>query len=945
MASVFDSLSTAMRKLLQESGIERPTPPQERAIPAIQTGRNILLVSPTGSGKTEAAMIPLLDFIVKGELNKFAGVKVIYVTPLRALNRDLLSRLENWCKKLDIKISVRHGDTSLQERRVQSLSPPDVIITTPETLQVLLVSRRMREYFSSVRWVVVDEIHELASDKRGSQLAVCLERLSRIAERDFQRIGLSATVGSPEIIARFLSGPNRDCEIIEVKLQKPFEFEVLYPAADEADAADALRLQTFPEVVSRLKIIDSMLREGATIIFTNTRSEAEILSSRLKLWNPSLKLGVHHGSLSRSARSKAESSLKFGELEVIVSTSSLEMGIDIGRVNLIVQYGSPRQVTRLVQRAGRSGHTLERTSRCVMVTQDSDDALEAGVISKFALQERIEKVEPFENPYDVLIQQIAGLLIERRSWKVEDMLDLLRSSYPFRNLKIQQLEESLNFMQSMRPRLATFNNGIVSRSYDFAPLFNYYFSNLTMIPETRQYPVINADSEVVGMLDEEFVAKEGEIGKKFILGGQAWRIEQVYDGKVYVRKEEDPTGAVPSWVGEEIPVPYEVAMEVGRLRRIASQLINISDREAVEKIAAEYSMDRLSFMHALTEINEQLTSGLALPDDTRITVETWGNMVIIHTHWGLRINRTLARILAKVLSEDRRIVSSEDAYRVVIEGKGLSSEEVCRVLKALPSTDLEMTLRSACEESGFFKIRFMHVARKMGIIERDADLTGPLLQKVMALYKNTVPFEEAWKTFNHVDVDLRGLSSCLAAIANNRVQVVDLGRLEKPSPLAAIALEEMSRKGEVIDPSRLKRLILEGAKVRAFGTPFLAICTKCWKYAETLYLSEVDSLKCPECGSYRVASVQQEEEEVERLARRIASGGDAPAGSKRLLDQLERSSELNEKFGRNAIIAQFFRIPLKEVEHILSRHYLADDSFYQALIDAERRENLRRFLR
>ncbi|MEM3684439.1 MAG: DEAD/DEAH box helicase [Conexivisphaerales archaeon] len=943
MPGVFDTLSTAIRELLLESGIEKPTPPQEKAIPAIQTGKNVLLVSPTGSGKTEAAMIPLLDFIVKGELNKFEGIKAIYITPLRALNRDLLTRLETWCKKLDIKISVRHGDTSLQERRVQSLSPPDVVITTPETMQVLLVSRRMREYFSSVRWVIVDEIHELASDKRGSQLAVCLERLSRITEKEFQRIGLSATVGSPEVIARFLSGPKRDCEIIEVKLQKPFEFEVIYPAADEKDAADASRLQTFPEVVSRLRIIDNLLREGATIIFTNTRSEAEILSSRLKVWNPAIKLGVHHGSLSRNARSKAESSLKFGELEAIVSTSSLEMGIDIGRVNLIIQYGSPRQVTRLVQRAGRSGHTLERTSRCVMITQDSDDALEAGVISKFALQEKIEKVEPFEIPYDVLIQQIAGLLIERRSWKVEDMLELFRSSYPFRNLKIQQLEESLNFMQSMRPRLATFNNGIVSRSYDFSPLFNYYFSNLTMIPETRQYPVISSDSEVVGMLDEEFVAKEGEIGKKFILGGQAWRIEQVYDGKVYVRKEEDPTGAVPSWVGEEIPVPYEVAMEVGRLRRMAPQLVK--DRQAAETLAAEYSMDRQSFMHALTEINEQLSSGLPVPDDTRITVESWGNMVIIHTHWGLRINRTLSRILAKVLSEDRRIVSSEDAYRVVIEGKGLSSEEVCRILKHLPSTDLEMTLRSACEDSGFFKIRFMHVARKMGIIERDADLSGPLLQKVMAVYKNTVPFEEAWKTFNHVDVDLRGLSSCLSTISNNRVEVIDLGRLERPSPLATIALEEMSRKGEVMDPSRLKRLILEGARVRAFGTPFLAVCTNCWKYAETLYLTEISTLRCVECGSYRVASVQQEEEDVERLARKIASGAEAPEGSKRLFDMLIRSAELNEKFGRNAVIAQFFRIPLKEVENILSKHLLADDSFYQALVDAERRENLRRFLR
>ncbi len=942
MQNIFDSLATSVRSLLDESGLKSPTPPQEKAIPAIQSGKNVLLVSPTGSGKTEAAMIPVLDFMVKEELLKVSGVKAIYITPLRALNRDLLGRLETWCKKLDIKISVRHGDTTIQERRVQSLSPPDIVITTPETLQVLLVSRRMREYFSTLRWVIVDEIHELASDKRGSQLAVCLERLSKLAERDFQRIGLSATVGSPEVIAKFLSGTNRDCEVIEVKLQKPFEFEVKYPIASEEDVSESPRLQTFPEVVARLRLIHSMLKQGATIIFTNTRSEAEILSSRLRVWDQKLKLGVHHGSLSRGARSKAESSLKFGELQAIVSTSSLEMGIDIGRISLIIQYGSPRQVTRLVQRAGRSGHTLEKTSRCLIITQDADDTIEAGVISKFALEEKIEKVEPFEKPYDVLIQQVAGMLIERRSWKVEEMLELLKSSYPFRDLTIIQLQQCLEFMQSMRPRLATFNQGIISRPYDAKALFNYYFSNLSMIPETKQYPVITPNGEVVGMLDEEFVAKEGEIGKKFILGGSAWKIEQVYEGKVYVRSEEDPTGAVPSWVGEEIPVPYEVAKEVGKVRRIASEII--SDRTQLERIAAQYNMDRVSFMHALKEVSEQMSLAIQLPDDTKVTVESWGSMVIIHTHWGLRINRTLSRILSKLLSQERRVVSGEDAYRVVIEGKGITSYEVAGLLNKLASMDVESILRSACEESGFFRIRFMHVAKKMGIIEKDADLTSSLLQKVMSLYRDGVPFEEAWRTFKQTDVDIRGLSFCLSLISRGLIKVVDIGKLDNPSPLASIALEEMSRKGEVMDPSRLKRLALEGAKVRAFGTPFLAVCTNCWKYVENIYLSELEELKCPECGSRKIASVQEEEEVVESISRRMQAGEKPAEGTRRIFERIRRSALLNDKFGINSVIAQFFRIQLKDIEEILSKHLIADDSFYQALLDAERRENLRRFI-
>ncbi len=238
----------------------------------------------------------------------------------------------------------------------------------------------------------------------------------------------------------------------------------------------------------------------------------------------------------------------------------------------------------------------------------------------------------------------------------------------------------------------------------------------------------------------------------------------------------------------------------------------------------------------------------------------------------------------------------------------------------------------------------MHVAKKMGIIEKDADLTSSLLQKVMSLYRDGVPFEEAWRTFKQTDVDIRGLSFCLSLISRGLIKVVDIGKLDNPSPLASIALEEMSRKGEVMDPSRLKRLALEGAKVRAFGTPFLAVCTNCWKYVENIYLSELEELKCPECGSRKIASVQEEEEVVESISRRMQAGEKPAEGTRRIFERIRRSALLNDKFGINSVIAQFFRIQLKDIEEILSKHLIADDSFYQALLDAERRENLRRFI-
>jgi len=946
--SVFEFLTPRMNELLRESGMTTPTPPQVECIPVVLQRKNILLVSPTGSGKTEAAMIPILDTIIRENLTSKRGVKALYVTPLRALNRDLLGRLETWCKQLDIRLSVRHGDTALEERRAQSLAPPDIIITTPETLQVLLVSRRLAQYLSPLRWAVIDEIHELATDKRGSQLSVCLERLRELTDSDFQRVGLSATVGSPEVVASFLVGPTRTCEVIKVSTEKKFEFKILYPAAGPEDEADASRIQTFPEVVARVKLLASLIERGPAIVFTNTRSEAEILSSRLRMWDEKIRLAVHHGSLSRGARSLAETSLKLGDLRAIVSTSSLEMGIDVGSVKLIVQYGSPRQVTRLVQRAGRSGHTLSKVSRCFVITQDSDDTLEAAAISELAMKGSYEETSVHEKPYDVLVQQLAGLLIERRSWNLPDLLTIFRRSYVFRNLSDAELRRGVEFMESMRPRLASLRGDTVSRAFDSKPLFRYYFENLSMIPETRQYPVVSRDSTNVGMLDEEFVAKEGEIGKKFILGGAAWRIEQVHNGTVYVTRSEDPMGAVPSWVGEEIPVPSEVALKVGSYRRICTDLARKRSEfdSWLQTLSGESGLELPSGKRALVEILQQLSNGQPVPSDRTVTLESWNGMVIIHTHWGLRVNRTLSRLLARVLSENRRIVTGEDAYRVMLEGRGLTCDDVHRNLLYLASADLESILKSACEESGFFRIRFMHVARKIGVLGRDADLTSGMLDRVMAAYKDGLPFEEAWRTFLHEDVDVRGLSRFLSKVATGEISVAVIGETETPTPLASIALEEMSRKGEVMDPNRLKRLAVEGAKVRVLGSSVLLVCTNCWKYTSRVYVSELRiAPRCPVCGSQRIAVPPEDEEKVERLARRLSVGMEPSAQGKKLRDELISSGRLVEKYGTLAVMVLAYRLKGDEAESILSKHVLADDDFFSDLVEYERRRNLRRFIR
>jgi ATP-dependent Lhr-like helicase len=345
--NVFDSLARPIRKLLEERGLTEPTLPQQKAIPKILEGKNVLLIAPAGTGKTESAVLPVLHRLLLSQTRE-RGIKIIYVTPLRALNRDMLERLEQWCSALDLRISVRHGDTAARERRTQALIPPDFLITTPETLQIFLLGRRLREHLRSVRWVIVDEVHELADNKRGAQLSLTLERLRELKGGDFQIIGLSATIGSPEEVARFLVGVDRPCDIIDVSVARELDLDVSYPQPTVRDKQIAEKLYTYPPVAARLRVMKKLIDDHkSTLVFTNTRPTAEVLASRFRLWDMRFPLSVHHGSLSSFTRLKAERGLKQGELKGIICTSSMELGLDIGRVDLVIQYNSPRQVTRL----------------------------------------------------------------------------------------------------------------------------------------------------------------------------------------------------------------------------------------------------------------------------------------------------------------------------------------------------------------------------------------------------------------------------------------------------------------------------------------------------------------------------------------------------------------------------------------------------------------------
>jgi ATP-dependent Lhr-like helicase len=951
--NAFDLLVKPVRRLVEQKGFPKPTEPQQKTIPKILDGKNVLLISPTATGKTEAAFLPVLSMLIKEP--KTPGIKVLYITPLRALNRDLLGRLEWWCNNLDIRLAVRHGDTETKERTRQSRSPPDVLITTPETLQAILSGWVLRQHLQSLRWIIIDEVHELADSKRGSQLSVALERIRNLTGKDFQMIGLSATIGSPDKVAQFLVGDKRAVEIVRTPVAKMVNLKVIYPKPNEEDARFAGKIYTHPEVAARLRIIrDYMDKRKSVLLFTNTRSVSEVLASRFKVWDIDFPISIHHGSLAKPSRIAAETGLKRGELKGLIATSSLELGIDIGYIDLVIQYMSPRQVSRLIQRVGRAGHSVGNVSEGVIIGMDSDDTLEAMVIARRALKEELEPVKIPDKPYDVLTHQIAGLLLKNRRLAFEEILELVHNAAPFENLTLDDLEKVLKYMHSRFPRLAwvSFEDKVVLKPSRSNALFEYYFDNLSMIPEEKQFLVIDESTDTsVGVLDEAFMAEYGKIGTKFIIRGSPWQIIHATEDKVYVRPVEDPTGSIPSWIGEEIPVPYAVAQEVAYIRGFAEEKIQsgVLPQEVSVLLSEMYPADKETMLHALSETIEQINSGLAVPTPNRIVFEDWGEFVIVHSNFGSLINRALAQLLGQVLSDKlgRGIVVQHDPYRIFVQTmSSMSAErvvEVFRELQAMPDASVMDTLTRSTVKTGLFKRRVIHVARRFGALKKWADFSNVSIQKLITSFEGTPIYDEGLKEVFSTDLDADGLVAVLKKMRKGEVkfEVVETGGV--PTPVARVGIERVSMKTDLIPPERMRSVLVESAKARLLNETGNFVCTNCWDYVEMIKIKDLpDKPKCVNCGSYAIGMLKVEEEKALALVEK--RGEKLAKNEEKLQSQARQTAELIEKYGKAAAVAlSARRVYVSDVCGVLEMEPTLSDRFYELVLDAERKVLSKRF--
>ena len=908
--SVFDPLSPRLRQVLRETGIDEPTEPQELAIPPILDGENLLLIAPTGMGKTEAAVIPVFDKILR---ERPKAPSFIYITPLRALNRDMLKRLKDWAGKLGIRVGVRHGDTSQKERAEQVRRPPDMLITTPETLQIMFGGVKLRELLKTVRWVVVDEVHELAGDERGWQMAVGLERLARFSGRDFQRIGLSATVGNADEVGAFLAGVGRRVRVLRVPVGKSLRISVEAPEPREADAPEAERIRCDTRTLAAIRRCRELI-EGrrSTLLFVNTRDNAEVLASRFHLWAPDFPIGVHHGSLYKDIRIQMEDDFKSEKLRALICTSSLELGIDVGSVELSIQYGSPRQATRLVQRAGRSGHRRGLVSEGVIISLDADDAAEAAVLARKAVAEEIENVEIRENPLGVLANQLIGSTIGRRDVDVSEVFETVRRAYPFRDLSRSTFDAVLG--QLVRLRHIWREDDHYSRRRG---AIQFFFENLSMIPDEKSYRIIDITTRrSIGTLDEFFIATYGEVGVRFIVKGASWRIVEMSEDSVLVEPSPE-LGAIPGWIGEEIPVPFEAAREVGALRSGGP-----GDRYRLDASSRRLITDLLA---------AQLKGGFAVPTDKRVVVEPHqnGRILVVNAVFGTKVNDTLARLLSAFLSA--RLASEvgiqTDPYRIIFELPApVRPESLLEQLKKIEPDEIGKVLRLVIMNSSILKRELLHTCRKFGAVDKRADFRGISFDRIARLYKETPLFDEAVEKtmFDRMDIDR---TACvLREMREGKIEVLT-------GPASPIGAAGIQLRWDMLASGKVERPILLAFKARLEKSQLRIFCFACKRTARRQINELPETICCPYCRGKLVSCVPLwDERSLEAASKRSVATDD----ERKMVVRLKKNANLVLSHGKRAVVALAARgVGVDTAARILNFQHETEEEFLRSLLSAE----------
>jgi ATP-dependent Lhr-like helicase len=933
------SLGRLHKRLLEavlRKGWTEVTEIQELALPLLHTASDALLVAPTGTGKTEAALLPLLSRQLK---DPSPPVSLLYVTPLRALNRDLESRLVGLVEEVGLTAAVRHGDTPASQRLRQSKKPPDLLLTTPETLQLLLAGKRLREGLRNVRAVIVDEVHELAPNDRGAQLLLTLERLDEWVGRPVRRIGLSATVGNPEEVARYLSPAPRTVEVRVARRPRRVVITTRVPEVDlpPLDATLAAELKADAELLAALRTVAEMIRRHTTtLVFVNTRPTAEALAARLRRLAPELPIAVHHGSLSREVREEAERQFRGGELKALVATSSLELGIDVGSVDLVVHFGSPHQAGRLLQRVGRSGHRADREARGVVLALDDEDLEEAAVLARRAAAGEVEPTRWRTTNRLAAAQQIVAAIRADGARALPGLVERLRRAAAVSGLSDSDWNDLIGYLEGLGSLRVEAGNVRPGRA-----TLERFYATLSLIPDERTYRLRDiATRKPIGVLDERFVVTRilAEPEQIFLLHGRTWRVVEFRDQELLVEGVRE-IGQEPRWVGEDLPVPFDVAQEIGRMRRARSADGYPLDGPALARLAARLAAP---------------APGTPSPDDRTITVTGQGRLAVYGAAFGNRANQTLAVATAGMLTARLgarvEVLSVEPTWFILGLPVALDGEALAQAVR-IPPDALDGLLERLVPSGLEYRWVFLTVARKFGVLPastdpRDLRLIEPLLQTA-----RTTPLgEEALEKTLHDRYDVANARAVLERLGSGEI----VARVVPPSswtdlPMSRLAWRELP---DVPPPT-----LLQAVSERLRAEELTLVCLRCGFTRNTTaarYEAEGGSA-CRLChGSLSAVLSPRRTDDIDRLiryakgkwtkARARGAGGRRPRaprspseGLPPLVRQSYTSAELLVHYGTRALLCLAGRgIGPDTARRMLARPYRNETDLVVEILKAER---------
>jgi ATP-dependent helicase Lhr and Lhr-like helicase len=804
------------------------TPPQTLGWPAIASGAHVLIQAPTGSGKTLTAFLYALDRLHDAPAQ---GLRVLYVSPLKALNYDIERNLRGPLAGLQsrVRVAVRTGDTPADERRRLVKDPPDILITTPESLFLLLTSQA-RETLRGVDTLILDEVHAVAGTKRGAHMAISVERLDQLAERPIQRIGLSATQRPIDEIGAFVSG-GRPITIVDAGTRKELDLEVVVPVEDmrelgstaslsypvpadgqEMDAGTELGAQSiWPSIYPA--ILRLVRAHRSTIVFVNNRRLAERLALRLnELANeggdgpPREIARAHHGSLAREQRLVVEEDLKAGRIPCLVATSSLELGIDMGAVDLVVQVESPKSVARGLQRIGRAGHELGAVSKGRIFPKFRADLLESAVVARAMRAGEIEETKIPRNPLDVLAQQVVAISVDAEI-AVDELYALVTRAYPFRELSRAQLDNVLDMLAGrypsdefaeLRPRIVWDRTGGTIRAREGAR--RLAVTNAGTIPDRGLYGVFLVDGGGrVGELDEEMVY-EARAGQTFLLGASTWRIEEITRDRVLVSPAPGLPGAVPFWKGEGVGRPYELGQKIGQASR---ELSALGEERAVGRLRDDFHLDERAARNLLTFLREQQDATGAVPSDRTIVVERFRDeigdwRVCILSPFGGRVHAPWAMALAARLRDTHGIeaqsIWSDDGIALHFPEADAPPPTEDLVIDPAEVEDLVV---GEVGDTALYGARFReNAARALLIPRRRPGVRTPLWQQrlkaqsLLQVARKYGSFPVILETYREClqDVfDLPGLRGLLQALKTREIDLVEV-ETQSASPYSASLL-------------------------------------------------------------------------------------------------------------------------------------------------------------